>query len=164
MKKIYFSENFPCHVSLLKLLKHRRAFDSRWPCRKSKFVSRGWLVDNSLIYFVVSRNFFKQLFYLSNLKTPWFRKQTHALATDSSYIVKVTDFASRGRKLILIIELELYMKLREYFKGNKSQSKPFNSVWKIKQMWCAVNGQAIILKAQNVLSLWKFNFNVELTL
>ena len=106
-KKIFFRKLSLSRKSS-EVTKAHTWLDSGWPCRKSKFVSRGWWV---IIWYTswYHASFFKQLFYLSNLKTSWFRKQTHVLATDSSCIAKVTDFASRGRKLIMIIELEHYM-------------------------------------------------------
>ena len=51
---------------------------------------------------------------LSNLKLAWFEKQIYLLATDSAGKVEVTNFASRGKKLIMSIGLQYYVNLNGY--------------------------------------------------
>ena len=49
------------------------------------------------------------MFYLAILETALsalFGKQTYALATNSTCIVELTSFVSRGRKLVMAIELQ----------------------------------------------------------
>lgn len=48
-------------------------------------------------------------------------KNTNA-ATDSTGTEKLTSFVSLGRKLIMTIEMQFYLKLRANFKLNKSEN------------------------------------------
>ena len=73
-KTFLFTLVFSSRTKSLKPKKHRLAFDSRWPCRESKFASRGWWVIMWNIRGITQ--FYKQRFYLSNLKTPRLGIQT----------------------------------------------------------------------------------------
>ena len=51
------------------------------------------------------------MFYSLNLKTTWFGEQTYALSTDSTCTAELTSFVSHGKKLIMNIEQQYYVKL-----------------------------------------------------
>ena len=61
------------------------------------------------------------MFYLSNLKTAWFGKQTWA-CNYSTCFAESTSFVSYGWKLNVTIDLQYYVKLRTSFKLDKFEN------------------------------------------
>ena len=78
-------------------------------------LANSWLESNNLKYFLIPHDFTSKCFIyqpkLSNLKLAWFEQQIYLLETDPTGSVEVTNFASRGRKLIMSIGLQYYVNL-----------------------------------------------------